>query len=114
MDASQQYSNRPKGHLLPNLKLKFLDQCREVMRFKHLSYRTEEAYIHWIRRFILFHRKKGDAAGGDPRPTGGWVWRHPRDMSEVEVREFLTDLAVRQKVSAGTQYQAFRVNRFAV
>ena len=56
---------------------------------RHYSYRTEQAYIHWIKRFILFHRKT-----------------HPQEMGEVEVAQFLTDLAVVRKVSAGTQNQA--------
>jgi integron integrase len=124
MDSVQPYSNRPKGHLLPNPKLKLLDQCREVMRFKHLSYRTEQAYIQWIRRFILFHRKKATphpsplpilrtAVGrGERGVPGEWIWRHPKDMGEIEVREFLTDLAVRQKVSAGTQYQGLNALLF--
>ncbi len=68
---------------------KFLDQVRDAMRVRHYSYRTEQAYIHWIKRFILFHRKT-----------------HPQKMGEVEVAQFLTDLAVVRKVSAGTQNQA--------
>ena len=38
-------------------KIKLLDQAREVIRFKHLSIRTEEASVHWIRQFIFFHRQ---------------------------------------------------------
>ena len=57
-------------------KPKLLDQVRDVIRLKHFSIRTEQSYIHWIRRFILFHHK-----------------RHPRDMAETEVTEFLTHLA---------------------
>lgn len=125
-----------RGHFLPNPKLKFLDQCREVMRFKQLSHRTEETYVQWIRRYILFHRGKAEiqkaesrneAAGqqhrtsntehptsnegglggahGVARPTQ-WVWRHPKDMGEAEVRGFLTDLAVTRRVGAATQNQA--------
>jgi integrase len=62
---------------------------REVMRFRHFSPRTEEAYVHWIRRFILWSGK-----------------RHPQEMGATEVRAFLTDLAARLKVSASTQNQA--------
>ena len=94
---------RPMGRLVPNPKLKFLDQCREVMRFKHLARRTEETYIQWIRRFILFHRR---AAGSS------WTWRHPEEMSEPEVRAFLTHLAVRREVSAATQNQALNALLF--
>ncbi len=67
----------------------FLASVREAIRVRHFSLRTEEAYVGWIRRFILFHRK-----------------RHPRDMGEAEVQAFLNHLAVRRKVSASTQSQA--------
>ena len=53
---------------------------------RHLSLRTEQAYINWIRRFILFHQK-----------------RHPAEMSEAEIREFISDLAVNGGISASTQ-----------
>ncbi|MGA2282034.1 MAG: integron integrase [Verrucomicrobiota bacterium] len=95
---------RPLGRLVPNPKLKFLDQCREVMRFKQLSRRTEETYLQWIRRFILFHRRAGGA--------GRWIWRHPKEMGEVEVRAFLTDLAAKRLVSAATQNQALNALLF--
>jgi integron integrase len=65
---------------------KLLDQVRERLRFKHYSIRTEETYLLWIRRFILFHNK-----------------RHPRDMAAAEVEAFLTHLAVVRNVSASTQ-----------
>jgi integron integrase len=68
---------------------KLLDQVRNKIRLKHYSMRTEEAYVHWVKRFVLFHRK-----------------RHPRDMSSAEVEQFLTALAVKGKVSASTQNQA--------
>jgi integron integrase len=55
----------------------------------HYAYRTEEAYVDWIRRFILFHDKK-----------------HPRDMGPKEVADFLSHLAVARNVSASTQNQA--------
>jgi integron integrase len=61
----------------PNKKPKLLDQVRSVMRVKHYSIRTEESYVNWIKRFILFHNK-----------------RHPKDMGEKEINEFLTHLAV--------------------
>src|SRR4051812_4800298 len=70
-------------------KPKLLDQVRAVLRFKHYSIRTEEAYVDWIKRFILFHGK-----------------RHPKQMGESEVTAFLTDLAVARKVAASTQNQA--------
>jgi integron integrase len=115
-------SNRPKGRLLPNPKLKFLEQCREVMRFKQFSRRTEETYLQWIRRFILFHRTKNLTPRHGPLPIAvqcgagevraGWIWRHPKDMGEPEVRAFLTDLAVRRGVVAATQNQALNALLF--
>src|SRR5438093_11371509 len=69
---------------------KLLDRVRWRLRAKHYSIRTEEAYIDWIRRFILFHRK-----------------RHPNEMGEKEISAFLTHLAVEKNVSASTQNQAF-------
>ncbi len=69
---------------------KFLDIVRDVIRLKHYSIRTEEAYLNWIKRFILFHRK-----------------RHPQEMGAQEVEAFLTHLAVEGHVSSSTQNQAF-------
>jgi hypothetical protein len=46
--------------LTPNPKLKFMDQCREAMRFHRLALRTEEAYLQWIKRFLVFHRGKAE------------------------------------------------------
>lgn len=68
---------------------KLLNQVRNKIRFKHYSLRTEQAYVHWIRRFILLHNK-----------------RHPAEMSGPEVETFLTHLAVVGKVAASTQNQA--------
>ena len=68
---------------------KLLDQVRSVLRTKHYSLRTEEAYIGWIKRFILFNNKK-----------------HPMEMGEQEINRFLTHLAVNDHVSASTQNQA--------
>src|SRR5436190_23527336 len=80
---------RPLGRLIPNPKLRFLDQCREVLRFKQMALRTEEAYVDWIRRFIVWSGK-----------------RHPKDMGAAEVKAFLTHLAVERHVAAATQNQA--------
>jgi len=66
-----------------------MDQVRDVLRVHHYSLRTEQSYLHWIKRFILFHNK-----------------RHPRDMGKAEIGAFLSDLAVRKNVSASTQNQA--------
>jgi len=70
-------------------KPKLLDQVRSVIRQKHYSLRTEQAYIQWIRRFIYFHNM-----------------RHPVDMGTDEIKIFLTYLAVERHVSASTQNQA--------
>jgi integron integrase len=70
-------------------KPKLLDQVRYAIRSKHYSFRTEEVYIQWIKRFILFHNK-----------------RHPKDMGAEEVGQFLSDLAVTHHVAASTQNQA--------
>jgi integron integrase len=69
---------------------KLLDRVRWHLRVKHYSIRTEQAYVDWIRRFILFHGK-----------------RHPNDMGEREISDFLTHLAVEKRVAASTQNQAF-------
>jgi integrase len=69
---------------------KLLDRVRWHLRVKHYSIRTEQAYVDWIRRYILFHRK-----------------RHPNEMGEKEITDFLTHLAVEKSVAASTQNQAF-------
>jgi len=71
-------------------KPKLLEQVRDKIRLRHYSIRTEQSYVAWIRRFILFHGK-----------------RHPAKMGQAEVEAFLTDLAVRGNVAASTQNQAF-------
>src|SRR5262249_25827701 len=68
---------------------RLLDRVRAAVRARHDSVRTEEAYVAWIKRFILFHGK-----------------RHPAERGEPEINRFLTDLAVHRKVSASTQNQA--------
>ncbi len=68
---------------------RLLDQVRDRIRLKHYSIRTEDTYVEWIRRFILFHDK-----------------RHPREMGAAEVESFLTHLAVQGRVAASTQNQA--------
>ena len=70
-------------------KPKLLDRVRAVARLRHLSLSTERTYSDWIRRFILFHRK-----------------RHPSEMGADEIRLFLTHLAVEGRVAASTQNQA--------
>lgn len=82
-----------RSTLMPGPRLS--DQVRDALRRKHYSYRTEKTYLHWIRRFIYFHGK-----------------RHPREMAESEIAEFLTHLAVERQVSASTQNQALNAILF--
>ena len=71
-------------------KPKLLDQVRNLMRVRHLSHKTERAYVGYIREYILFHGKK-----------------HPREMGVDEIRDYLTYLAVEKNVAASTQNVAF-------
>ena len=73
----------------PAPKPKLLDQVRDAIRTRQYSYRTEEAYVGWVKRFIVFHHK-----------------RHPAEMGPPEITQFLTPLAVERHVSASTQNQA--------
>jgi integron integrase len=68
---------------------RLLDRVRHAIRARHYSLRTEEAYVGWIRRYILFHKK-----------------RHPMEMGEAEINAFVTHLAVAEGVGASTQTQA--------
>jgi integron integrase len=74
---------------MPERPRKLLDAVRETIRLKHYSPRTEEAYVHWITRFVRLHHK-----------------RHPCEMGAAEIEAFLTHLAVDQHVAASTQNQA--------
>ena len=76
--ASSRFPNKPK----------LLDQVRDVIRRKHYSIRTEQAYLDWIKRFIIYHNK-----------------RHPAEMAEEEVARFLTHLARDRVVAPSTQNQ---------
>jgi hypothetical protein len=67
-------------------KIKLLDRMWQVMRLKHMSLATEQAYVSWVRRFILLHDK-----------------RYPGDMGAEEIRAFLSYLAVQGRVAASTQ-----------
>jgi len=70
-------------------KPKLLDQVRHALRTKHYAMKTEQAYVHWIKRYILFHNK-----------------RHPKEMGGKEINQFLSHLAVKEKIAASTQNQA--------
>jgi site-specific recombinase XerD len=68
---------------------KLLDQLRDAIRAKHYSYRTEQTYIDWCKRYILYHEK-----------------RHPAEMGVPEIQAYITYLATDQQVAASTQNQA--------
>lgn len=74
---------------------RLLDEVRARIRIKHYSIRTEQAYVHWIRRYILFHGK-----------------RHPKELGADAVTQFLSHLAVDRKVAASTQNQAMNAVLF--
>ena len=68
---------------------RLLDQISDRIRLKHYSIRTEHTYLDWVKRFVLFHRK-----------------RHPASMGKADVEAFLSHLAVNGKVAASTRNQA--------
>ena len=78
--------------VVPNPKLKLLDQVREVLRLKHYSIRTERSCCDWIRRYVKFH---------------GMRTREELIPGEAKIEAFLSDLAVNGHVTASTQNQAF-------
>ena len=84
--------------VIPNPKLKLLDQCREVMRLKHYSIRTERCYCDWIRRYIHFHKMQ--------------LREELTQDAKAKMELFLSDLAVNGQVAAATQNQAFNALLF--
>ncbi len=80
----------------PTPKLKLMDQVREVLRYYHYAYRTEQSYCKWILRYIRFYEGK----------------LHPRDMGKAEIERFLSHLAVKDQVAPATQNQAFNALLF--
>jgi len=68
---------------------RLLDRVRDAIRVRHYSYRTEQQYVAWIRRFIVFNGR-----------------RHPRELGGPEVEAFLSHLATERHVAAATQAQA--------
>jgi len=74
---------------------KLLDIMRDKIRFKHYSISTEKTYVHWAKRYILYHNK-----------------RHPKDMGKIEIEQFITHLATKLNVSPTTQNQAFNAILF--
>ncbi len=81
------YYDKHRSYSMPQPRL--LDQVREALRVRHYSLRTKESYVSWIKRYIVFHDK-----------------RHPRELGEHEITQFLTHLATHRKVAASTQNQA--------
>lgn len=79
----------------PPPKLKLLDRVHQAIRTRHYSHRTEKAYAHWIKRYIFFHSK-----------------RHPAEMGEAQIAQFLSSLASDAHVSASTQNQALNALLF--
>jgi integron integrase len=77
------------GAFVPAPPVRLLDRVRAAARARHYSVRTEKAYVHWIRRYIVFHGK-----------------RHPETLGAAEIESFLSALAVQRKVAASTQNQA--------
>lgn len=69
--------------------MKLLDQVRDVLRKRHYSIRTEQAYVDWIKRYIFFHGT-----------------RHPKEMGAAEISRFISHLATERNVAASTQNQA--------
>ncbi|HMN75729.1 MAG TPA: integron integrase [Burkholderiaceae bacterium] len=79
----------PTPQLPPLQAPRLLDQVRERVRYLHYSIRTEQAYVHWVRAFVRFHRM-----------------RHPREMGQPEVEAFLSWLAAERQVAVSTHRQA--------
>lgn len=79
----------------PRRKKNLLDDIREVMRLRHYSIRTEQAYLHWVKRFCIFHKMK-----------------HPRKMGIPEIEAFLSHLATSERIGRSTQNQAFNALLF--
>lgn len=79
----------------PQKPRKLLDRLRDRIRLKNYSYRTEQSYVGWTRRYILFHNK-----------------RHPAEMGRPEIESFLTHLAVDRNVAPSTQNQALHAILF--
>jgi len=75
----------------PASRSPFLNRCHEILRLRHYALRSEECYVGWIKRFILFHGN-----------------RHPAELGTPEIEAFLTHLAVHDHVAASTQNQAFK------
>ena len=87
--------NSAYAHIEVNVESPFLNSVRRTIRTLHYSIRTEQAYLSWIRQYLLFHNK-----------------RHPSGMGVAEVGKFLSYLANERHVSAATQNQALNALNF--
>lgn len=83
------------GYASYGVVAKLLNDVRQAIRIRHYSIRTEDAYLNWIKRFILFHNKRHPLRS-----------RSPREMGAKEIQQYLSYLAVEQNVAASTQNQA--------
>ena len=86
---SNESTNSGGGSGAARTQPRLLDQVHNAIRRRYFSRRTEEAYVHWIKRFIYFNDK-----------------RHPGTLGEPEITAFLNHLAVKRNVAASTQNQA--------
>ncbi|KAA3655782.1 MAG: integron integrase [Calditrichaeota bacterium] len=84
-----QVNSNQNNKFVPDRKLKLMDQVKQVMRYHHYAYKTEQAYCEWIMRYIKFHNKK-----------------HPAKMGKSEIETYLSYLATHANVAASTQRQA--------
>jgi len=89
LEANRQTGGRRMDGAQEGDPPRLLDRLRGQLQVRHYSLRTEDAYVDWARRYILFHGK-----------------RHPKDMGALEVQAFLSHLAVERRVSPSTQNQA--------
>ena len=80
---------------MENKSKKLLDQVRDAIRTKQYSYRTEQTYVQWIKRYIMFHKKA-----------------HPKEMGAEEIKAYISYLANERSVSASTQNQALSAIMF--
>lgn len=75
---------------------KLLDRMRNILRRRNYAWKTEQAYVDWVVRYLKFHRERN-----------GGKWRRPESMGKAEVEQFLTFLATDRQVAPSTQNQAF-------
>ncbi|MEO8335199.1 MAG: integron integrase [bacterium] len=97
--SSDRFPRIPQWHLEsaedPGRRLRLLETVRREVRAKRYSVRTEQAYVYWIRRYVIHHDR-----------------RHPRDLDALAVAAFLSHLATVERVAASTQNQALAALRF--